>query len=309
MENDKVKEDFGIAVIIGRFMVHDLHEAHRDLIDQVVAHHKKVILFLGVSKISGTRENPLDFTTRKKMIQSYYPDINIIPLPDNRYDDVWSKNLDSRIREIFPMGNVLLYGGRDSFIPRYHGQFPTRELEQKLYVSGTEIRKEISEDIKSTPEWRAGVIYSTYNRYPVSFQTVDIACFKGDQLLLCKKPGERGYRFIGGFVDPTDSNLEHSARREFMEETGGNAEVDKMVYVSSFRVDDWRYKSGKDKIMTALFKCNYLYGRLEPSDDISELALMKITDIMEKGIESLFVSEHIPLAIALMEEYKSTIKQ
>jgi bifunctional NMN adenylyltransferase/nudix hydrolase len=296
MENKQAE----IGIIIGRFQVHDLHDAHKHLIDQVVAKHKKVALFLGITSVMGTTNNPLDFTARKKMIQSYYPDINVMPLPDNRYDDVWSKNLDSRIREVFPIGSVLLYGGRDSFIPAYSGQFSTQELEQKIYISGTEIRKQISEEIKGNADWRAGVIYSSYNRYPTSFQTVDIACFKGDQLILCKKPGEKGYRFVGGFVDPADQSLEAAARREWMEETGGNAEVGIMSYVGSFRVDDWRYK-GRDKIMTTLFVCDFSFGRLEPSDDISELVWVPFLDLSKEGmIEKIFVEEHVPLAMALI---------
>lgn len=308
MESNLKKEnEYSCAVIVGRFQVHDLHEAHKDLIDQVAAKHKKVALFLGISRVLGTTNNPLDFTARKKMIQNYYPDINIMPLPDNRYDDVWSKNLDARIREVFPIGSVLLYGGRDSFIPAYSGVFPTRELEQSIYISGTEIRKQISEEIKGNPDWRAGAIYNAYNRFPVSFQTVDIACFdsSGKKILLAKKPGEMGYRFIGGFVDPSDHSLEAAARREFMEETGGNAEVGKMSYVGSFRVDDWRYRSGRDKIMTALYKCSMSFGRVEPSDDISELRWFEYSDLEKEGaINSWFVEEHVPLAMALITNNK-----
>ena len=306
MENKQKSEDCPIGVIVGRFMVHELHAAHKDLINQVLSKHKKVIIFLGCSRIIGTRENPLDFTTRKKMLQAAYPDTVIIPLPDNRYDEVWSKNLDARVREVYPMGNVLLYGGRDSFIPHYTGIFKTHELEQTIYISGTEIRKEVSEQIKSSPEWRAGCIYNSYNRYPISFQTVDIACFKGDQLILCKKPGEKNYRFVGGFVDPTDSSLEAAAKREWSEETGGNAEVGPMKYIGSFRVDDWRYKNGRDKIMTALFTCDFSFGRLDPSDDISELIWMSMSGIVKDGnIESVFVPEHVPLALALIAQYKT----
>ena len=301
----KLDPQSGVGVFIGRFMVHELHAAHMDIIDQVVSQHKNVILFLGCSKISGTRENPLDFMSRKKMVQSIYPDINILPLPDNKYDDVWSRNLDSRIREVYPMGPVLLYGGRDSFIPKYSGQFPTKELEQTIYVSGTEIRKEISDSIRSSSEWRAGCIYNAYNRYPVSYQTVDIACFNRDKLLLCKKPAERNFRFIGGFVDPDDSSLEYAAGREFSEETGGNAGIEFLSYIGSFRVDDWRYSSGKDKIMTALFKGFYTFGTLVPSDDISELRWFSIKELQIPGrIQNLFEKEHIPLAIALIASIK-----
>jgi bifunctional NMN adenylyltransferase/nudix hydrolase len=297
------KEEIG--VIIGRFQVHDLHEAHRDLINTVIANHKKVILFLGVSPVIGTTKDPLDFTTRKLMIQEHYPDINIAPLPDHRSDSNWSRMIDSRIREIFPIGSVILYGGRDSFLPHYHGHFPTSELEQTVYVSGTEIRKQVSEEIKSSHLWRAGAIYQAYNQYPVSYQTVDIACLGsgGHRILLCKKPSEDKFRFIGGFVDPKDLSLEHAARREFMEETGGNGEISDLKYLGSFRVDDWRYVKGRDKIMTSLFIGEMIFGTIEPSDDISELRWFGISEFKEDGfIEENIVPEHIPLAKKVLEE-------
>lgn len=296
-------EKYDIGVMIGRFQVHDLHEAHCDIIETVMSRHKRTILFLGVASVIGSLENPLDYTSRKMMIQEQYPELVILALPDKREDEPWSKNVDSRIREVFPMGKVLLYGGRDSFIPHYMGNFDTTELEQKIFISGTEIRKQISEEIKASSLWRAGVIYNSANRYPISYQTVDIAAFSSDntQILLAKKPGENLYRFIGGFVDPTDSSLEFAARREFMEEAGG-AEVGNIVYVGSFRIDDWRYRGGRDKIMSALFRANYLFGTLTPSDDISELRWVDVETFSTKEfINTEIVSEHRPLAISLAD--------
>lgn len=294
----KIKDDidtskYEIGVIIGRFQLHQLHKAHCDVIESVLSNHKKVILFLGVTQVVGSSSNPLDFASRKAMIQEKYPDIVVLSLPDTRNDDTWSKNLDSRIREVFQIGNALLYGSRDSFIPHYKGQFDTAELEQEIYVSGTEVRKQVSEEIKSSKEWRAGVIYGSYNRYPTSYQKVDIAVFNEEenQILLAKNPGEDKYRFIGGFVDVKDTSLEHTAKREFMKETG--AEISITGYVGSFRVDDWRYRSERDKIMSTLFKAKYLFGHLEPSDDVMEIRWFELKDLKEiGGIQKLIVDEH-----------------
>jgi len=295
-------EKYDVGVIIGRFQVHDLHEAHKTLISTVSARHKKVILFLGVSPVLGSRKNPLDFTARKLMIQEYYPDMTILALPDKRSDEEWSKNLDARIREIFKMGKILIYGGRDSFFDHYTGSFDICELEQSIYVSGTAVRKEASEEIKGSKLWRAGVIYQAYNRYPVSFQTVDIAAFSSDEknILLAKKPGENLYRFIGGFVDTTDVSLEHTAKREFAEEAGG-AEAGNFNYIGSFRVDDWRYQSDIDKIMTVLFKANYLFGCLSPSDDIEELRWFSVDEfVSHEFVTTKMMSEHRILATTLI---------
>jgi bifunctional NMN adenylyltransferase/nudix hydrolase len=303
-KDNKMSEDYKeypVGVIVGRFQIHQLHDAHCDLIEQVMNNHKKVVLFLGVSPVLGSISNPLDFTSRKLMIQERYPDLVILALPDKRYDETWSKNLDDRVREVFPMGKVLLYGGRDSFIPHYKGQFDTTELEQKIYVSGTEVRKKISEEIKSSREWRAGVIWGSYNKYPTSYQTVDIAVFNEDEtsILLAKKPGENKYRFIGGFVDVKDTSLEHTARREFAEEAG--AEIAVTSYVGSFRVNDWRYRSERDKIMTVLFKAKYIHGHLSPSDDISEIAWIEVDDLKKHGaIQKMIIEEHEPLMNILL---------
>jgi bifunctional NMN adenylyltransferase/nudix hydrolase len=311
MENNKDKgKDYSIGCIIGRFQIHRLHEAHRELIDTVISRHNKVIIFLGVSPVLGSTRNPLDFTSRKKMIQEEYPDVVVMSIPDKRNDEAWSKNIDTRIREVYPMGHVLLYGGRDSFLPHYMGGFDTTELEQTVYVSGTEIRKQISEEIKSSEDWRAGVIYDAYNRYPVSFQTVDIAAMSSDgqRLLLAKKPGESAYRFIGGFVDPSDISLEHAARREFMEETGG-AEINGLTYFGSWRIEDWRYRNEESKIMSALFIGTYTFGSLRPSDDISELKWFHMKDLCSEGaIIRTFVKEHEMMAIALIGKYAASLE-
>src|ERR1035437_5631205 len=86
--------DFEVGVIIARFQVHKLHEAHIQLIDFVCENHKKVILFLGVPVVGNTKSNPLDFATRKAMVQSMYPNLIILPLRDQRSNDKWSQILD-----------------------------------------------------------------------------------------------------------------------------------------------------------------------------------------------------------------------
>jgi bifunctional NMN adenylyltransferase/nudix hydrolase len=289
-----------IGVIVGRYQVHELHQAHCEIIEEVMAAHPSTLLFLGVSPVAGSTHNPLDFTSRRKMIQAKYPDLTVLALPDMRSDDEWSKTLDARIREVHPMGDVVLYGGRDSFIPHYRGVFKTKELAARTCLSGTEIRKHVSEDVKASRDWRAGVIYGSYNRYPTSYQTVDIAVFNEDssQMLLAQKPGEDKWRFVGGFVSPSDTSLEAAARREFGEEAG-DAEIAITDYVGSFRVDDWRYRAERDKIMTTLFRAKYVYGRLQASDDISALRWFDV-----EGFDlTQVVEEHRPMMVVLLSRW------
>jgi len=275
-----------VGVLIGRFQVPELHAAHKELIDKVGGWHKKVLLVLGCTPSLGTRRNPLDFQARKLMINAHYPDLPVIPLMDQPDDTEWSKELDRRIREVFPVGTVTLYGGRDSFIPYYHGQFPCLEIEPTAYMaaSGTMERKNASLEIRSSQDWRAGVVYAAFNRYPQAFPTVDVAVIRqvgdsGTEILLARKPEEKGYLLIGGFVDPSDENFEAAARREVMEEA--HIEIGNPEYVGSFHIDDWRYRNEVDQIITTVFIAPYTFGAIQPDDDIEELRWFSLGEKFE----------------------------
>lgn len=302
-------KSYSIGALVGRFQVHELHDAHHYLIKQVVDNQKKVILFLGVTKTSSTKKNPLDFETRKRMIQKHYPEVTILALPDFGDDKRWAQEMDKRIREVYPIGDVLMYGGRDSFIPYYKkggGQFDCKELDQYTFVSGTEVRKMVSEQVKDSSDFRAGVIYQSYNQYPKVHPCVDIAPFNedGTKVLLAKKPFEDGWRFIGGFAHPKDSSYEVTAKRKFMDEAGP-AEIGDIKYITSLRVDDWRYRSEEDKITTILFKCKFMFGRIEPSQEISELRWFELKWIRDTWYD--MKDNHIT-GIGMVQEHQELMK-
>ncbi len=304
-----MEKDYTIGALVGRFQVHELHDAHKYLIDQVAENHKKVILFLGVPKVVGTKKNPLDFDTRKRMIQHHYPNIVILALPDFGDDKRWSQEMDKRIKEVYPIGDVLMYGGRDSFIPYYKnggGQFDCKELDQYTFVSGTEVRKMVSEQVKDSSDFRAGVIYQAYNQYPKVHPCVDVAILDNNQekLLLAKRPFEDGWRFIGGFSKPTDTSYEHTARRKVSEDAGRNLSITNLNYIGSVQVPDWRYKSEEDKIMSILYKTTKGWGMIEPSDDVSELKWFDISELDKIKI----VNEHKILLEMFSENMKKDKK-
>ena len=94
-------EDCGI--IVGRFQVHKLTEAHFKLIQMVLERHAKVIIFLGISGISpvpSTKRNPLDFELRKQMLEKAFEGNNLIVsyVKDMKCDEIWSKQLDMTIK-------------------------------------------------------------------------------------------------------------------------------------------------------------------------------------------------------------------
>lgn len=280
---ETVQKKYDIGVIIGRFQVHELHEAHKGMIESVLARHDKVLLFLGVSPTLSTKRNPLDFLSRKVMFEEAYGNrISVIlPLNDKKSDSVWSKQVDTKIREVFPIGSAVLYGSRDSFIPHYHGQFDVIELVPQSLVSATDIRKAVSKKVERTKEFRAGVIYACFNQFGIVHPVIDVAIMNEDetQVLLGRKKDEIEFRFIGGFADVSDETLERTVRREAYEETG--LEIGDIQYIASVKVKDWRYRSDSDRaIMTTFFKAKKMFGGGEQAnDDIAEVRWFNVKDL------------------------------
>lgn len=290
---DVVVKRTEIGVIVGRFQVFELHEGHNELIDAVAERHDKVIIFIGVTSTKSTRNNPLDFKCREVMIKAVYPDLTIVPIKDLPNDEEWSKILDKKIREIYEIGDVTLYGSRDGFIPHYFGNFQTIQLEARHTVSGSEIRKAVSHQVISNPAFRQGIIYAAYNKFPISYTTVDAAIINGDKLLLARKNEDPygKWRFIGGFVDITkDESLEIAVKREVMEETGSLG-VGEPTYIGSAKIHDWRYRNEQDGIMTSLFVIPYIFGGPKAEDDIDDLKWFDIEFLLNND-GRIFIEEH-----------------
>ena len=270
------------GVIIGRFQVHQLHDGHIELIDTVNQKHDRTLIFVGLSPLRNTTRNPLDFNARKRMILERYPEVEVYYVDDVTNDTVWSKNLDREInRWLKPGQTATLYGGRDSFIDHYHGSFPTEELEPSVFISGAEIRHQIAVNHPPTKDFRAGVISASFDRYPTSYATVDVAVLDMDKhrLLLGQKSGEKHLRFLGGFASPGSLSYEEDAKREVREEAGG-IEIGDLQYIGSCQIDDWRYHGEVDKIKTMFFAAQYMFGMPEAGDDIAFVTWVPLLDVI-----------------------------
>lgn len=279
----KVEEPhYDVGVIVGRFQEHELHSAHRNLIQHVCDEHDKVIVVLGLSPVVGTQQNPLDYEARKQMILDEFPEVTTCFIKDVNDDALWSKRLDERVEDILtPTQTAVLYGGRDSFIRHYSGKFSTRELHQEEWVSASEIRRSIAKaSTHGNPEFRRGAIWAAFNRFPTAFPTVDVAIFNDNwtKLLLGRKPYEKQFRLIGGFANPESETYEQDARREVMEETG--VEITDPQYIGSAKIDDWRYRGEVDKIKTLLFVAKYQHGTPKPNDDIAEVKWFAVSELI-----------------------------
>jgi bifunctional NMN adenylyltransferase/nudix hydrolase len=327
-----------VGVIIGRFQVDDLHPAHRAVIDEVKDKHTSVLLFLGVPATYLSQRNPLDFATRRRMIQSHYPDIEVLTIKDHKVDKVWYQDLDHRIREVEPHATITLYGGRDSFISHYDGQFKTEELDIENSFSGTEVRERVGNNPLHTVDFRAGVIYAIANRHPISHPTVDIALVAPSytslsgksQILLGRKHGDKKWCFPGGFLDnKKDKCFEDAARRELHEETNYICSSDVCKYVLSKEVEkDWRYAHETDRIFTSLFQIEVPSGslylknegeglaetglhsatKMEAGDDLEEIQwfdLETFGDYERHFITNETITDaHVPLMVAYIQYLK-----
>lgn len=300
------REQTDVGVIVGRFQIDDLHEAHTDLIQSVIDENEKVIIFLGLAATRGTRNNSLDFEARKQMLLEKFPEVNVLYVKDVRDDEVWSKRLDSQIQDLTgPSSIVTLYGSRESFIDKYTTKkYATCVMAQEVFVSGTEIRNKIGKKVKASSEFRKGVIWNAYNQYAKVYPTVDVAIWNEDytKLLLARKQDEVQFRFVGGFVGPKE-NYEQAARRETNEET--HLEISDPVYIGSFEIDDWRYRRELDTITTAFFEAKRVFGKPVPDDDIEELRWFEFEKLQIADI----VEEHIPLLTALFEKNNKVQKR
>lgn len=286
-----LEKNIEIGVVIARFQVEKLTTAHKKLLDWVYANHPRMIVFLGISPAILSRRDPLNYDSRRMMVQKEYPNSEIIGIKDVGISNkAWSNKLDTSINERYPLANVALYGGRDNFSKRYLGKYKVIDLTIAIPeqfsemgdVSGTHERSEtVFGGPRNSADFRAGVIYAAYQQYPKVFATVDIAILEhretGWWVILGQRPHNADLRFPGGFTDPTDESYEAAAIREAKEET--NMAVFNLEYITSRQVDDWRYP-GPDRIVTTLFATDIFdVNPIEGLDDLTTPQWYSVDDL------------------------------
>ena len=279
--------EFDVGVVVGRFQVPTFHEGHKYLLDNVQKSHKYMMIIVGVSPVTGSRSNPMDYLTRMEMLRNMYPNALIYPIADVHNNALWSSTLDRIIKAPFEGSGftIRLYGGRDSFLKQYNGILTTYEIPNLNNVSGTAVRESIVQPIDSE-DFRKGIIFAANKKqYPTIAITVDIALTKGNEVLLGKKSNSDKWRFPGGFIDLNDENFEAAAKRELFEETGMICDIWK--YLGTYKINDWRYSGPNECLFTTFFEAEYQYGMPKAGDDIA------VVDWFSPQIQSEFlVPEH-----------------
>lgn len=169
-----------IGVIVGRFQVPELHGAHKRLIDYTFQTNHQVVFILGERK-DGTpdRRNPLSFRHRHEMLMHYILHncdmsqlLDVRRLEDSEKDlgvdsiREWSYRLDHLLQQIVgdntEENRIRLIGGRDSFISKYDGKYPTYQVSPARFHgceqdSGT-ARRDNVRTYEHLPAFRAGYI-------------------------------------------------------------------------------------------------------------------------------------------------------
>lgn len=261
------------AAIIGRFQVPQLHAGHERLLYEVMlkVSNKGLTILLGTSRARFDPRNPLSFEARKLMLEEYVPGARILPIEDHPSDLEWSNRVDALLEP-----GTVIYAGRDSFAPHYFGERTVVVLPIDNSLSGTMIRNNTKVERVKNYDQRLGYINAMMNIPPMVFPTVDVGCFYNNQLVLAYKKGDHGYRFPGGFVDPSDVSLQAAAQRELREETSLYAP--ELEYIGSTLIEDPRYRDTPHRIITALFTAAIddpkRYEVLTAGDDVDVLVLM-----------------------------------
>lgn len=299
-----------LGVIVGRFQTPELHEGHRALLNAVVDKSDSVLIALSSSANTPSKSNPLPYEARRAMLNAYLgecDELQIEEIFDCPSDQAWSDNLDKMVYkkariliDADPNLEITLYGGRDSFIPRYYGRYQTLELELKVEASATAIREAIQ--FSHSQDFLRGMVYTTQLLRPRVFPTVDIALTirtgDGYAVLLGRKENEEKWRFPGGFVDPSDPSFEYAAIRELREETLINLLGLRLDLIEQRKIRDWRYSNGTDALMTSFFHINleempnYIAG-----DDLKELKWFQV----KANSASQTVQEHVELFNSLRQ--------
>lgn len=299
------------GVVIGRFQ--PFHEGHKALIYEVLNTHERVVIVVGESPLAFSTRSPIPVSMVQDTIADAFPAyqhrIEFSSLEDQPTNELWSYNLDRLIHSYTGSRKAVLYGSRDSFIPAYKGKYPTTYIDVNSGISSTQIRDEkainfISADtpVADALMWVAG------RQYPAVIPTVDVAVFnEQNQLLMIRKANETKWRLPGGFADPKSSCFEQDAGRELREECGdldiGGWALG-MHYVGSYKIDDWRYRSEKSKIITTLFYAQSQFGTPKAGDDASEVKWHKL------GIPlSTVVPEHHTLVVEAVAYHRKQGKK
>jgi bifunctional NMN adenylyltransferase/nudix hydrolase len=292
--------DKTVGGIIGRFQVPQLHAAHKELIETVLSKHKRVILCLGISHMPCIGNTPLNFEIRKQMILKDFPDITVIPLPDYPEDAAWSRNVDYTLFNLLSSTKIILYGGRDSFIPKYSGIFKTCELKlnSSNELSGKQSRTNIP--IRDMVAFREGICWAVNQQLPIIYPVLYAIILNEENKILMIKPYINTKYNIPSFFTVEEQFITLSYEQMLNDniQCTFDLEISATIYIGSTRINQYKYGNEEVSNMSLLFICKKIFGNIQiRTPQIEKCEWFTLDEIMKLDVGDIFN------AISLIKDY------
>jgi nicotinamide-nucleotide adenylyltransferase len=130
------------ALFIGRFQ--PFHNAHLSDIKLALKECSKVIIAIGSSALSGTKDNPFSYDERKKMIKNVLEehkimDYDIVAVPDINDDSRWVEH----VKKVVPSFDIVYTGNENTLKLFKEKEFSVKKISLIAGINATEIRKRI----------------------------------------------------------------------------------------------------------------------------------------------------------------------
>lgn len=160
---------FKQGLILGRFQ--SFHKGHEHLINKALEVCDNLLILIGSSDKSGTKDNPFDYETRKFMLETVYGDkIKIAPLPDLGVGNVniWGEYvIKNAIDAVGPI-DCIIYGIEDK-CETWFSEERRKEINfvkvdrSEINISATVLRNYMYDN--NYEEWKKYVNPSLYKYY------------------------------------------------------------------------------------------------------------------------------------------------
>lgn len=268
--------------------------AYEELFKYMKETYSEYIIILNDPYYKFSDQNLLPVNITKNLFESFFlynkfaPN-NIFVLKDQPNDYLW----ETELNEIIFDGEALIDSSELEIVflnKNYYDKFNSVSCSKQLKELDVEIPEFGFNKIKDTESFFLGLQWADKKTYPAVIPTVDVALIlmidQKPNLVLGVKKDDPYHHLIGGFVDPTDDSYEDAAIRELSEEVNCYADKSQLQYITSQKINDWRYKNLKHNIITHLYVLKYNHNdsaiiarHLKACDDLVDLFIQPINEI------------------------------